>query len=85
MKQKRRATIELALAVVLAACAVWAWFGAQSVVTVSPILPGEPQTTSVAYSPPMLVLALLLATAAGVLTVLGFAQLRRRSSSTSAK
>ena len=31
MKQKRRATIELALAVVLAACAVWAWFGAQSV------------------------------------------------------
>jgi hypothetical protein len=77
MKQKRRATIELALAVVLAACAVWAWFGAQSVVTVSPILPGEPQTTSVAYSPPMLVLALLLATAAGVLAVLGLAGLRR--------
>ena len=76
MSQRRRATLELVLSVVLAACAVWAWFSAQSVVTVAPILPGEPQTTSVAYSPPMLVLTLLLATVAGVLAVLGLAGLR---------
>jgi hypothetical protein len=77
MKQKHRAGIKLVLAVVLAACAVWAWFGAQSAVTVAPILPGEPQTSSLAYSPPMLVLTLLLAAAAGVLAVLGIADLRR--------
>ncbi len=79
MKQKRRVTIELVLAVVLAACAVWAWFGAQSVITVAPILPGQPQTTSVAYSPPMLVLMLLLATVAGVLAIDGIARLRRKA------
>ena len=34
-------------------------------------------TTSVVYSPPLLVLMLLLATVAGVLAVDGFARLRR--------
>lgn len=80
MSSQRRATLELVVAVVAAAGAVWAWFGAQSLVTVAPILPGEPQTTSVAYSPPMLVLSLLLATVAGILAVLGITGLRRRSS-----
>ncbi len=77
MRQRRRATLELGLAVLAAAGAVWSWFGARSAVTVAPILPGEPQTTSVALSPPMLVLMLLLATVAGVLAVLGIARLRR--------
>lgn len=77
MTQQRRATLELLLAVLAAAGAVWAWFGARSVVTVAPILPGEPQTTSVALSPSMLVLMLLLATVAGVLGVLGAARLTR--------
>ena len=36
MSQKRRATLELLLAVVVAAGAVWSWFGAQSIVTVAP-------------------------------------------------
>ena len=76
MRQKRRATVELVLAVVAAAGAAWSWFGARSIVTVAPILPGEPQTTSVALSPPMLVLMLLLATVAGVLAVDGIARLR---------
>ena len=76
MRQKRRATVELVLAVVSAAGAVLSWFGAQSLVTVAPILEGEPQTTSVALSPPMLVLMLLLATVAGVLAVDGIARLR---------
>ncbi len=75
--QKGRATIELVLAVLAAAGAVLSWFGAQAVVTVAPILEGEPQTTSVAYSPPMLVLMLMLATVAGVLAVDGVARLRR--------
>ena len=81
MTNQRRAALELVLAVVAAAGAVCAWFGAQSLVTVAPILPGEPQTTSVAYSPPMLVLCLLLATVAGILAVLGITRLRRGSPS----
>jgi hypothetical protein len=67
----RRQIIELVAAVVAAAAAVWCWFGAQTIVTVAPILPGEPQTTSIVYSPPLLVLMLLLATLAGVLAVVG--------------
>ncbi len=76
-RQKRRATTELVLAVLAAAGAVLSWFGAQATVTVAPILEGEPQTTSVVYSPPMLVLMLMLATVAGVLAVDGVARLRR--------
>lgn len=74
---KRAATIEVVLAVVAAVGAVLSWFGARSTVAVAPVLPGEPQTFSVALSPPMLVLTLLLATAAGVLAVDGVARLRR--------
>ncbi len=77
MRRRRRATLEIVVAVLAAAGAVWSWFGAQSVVSVAPILPGEPQTTSVVYSSPMLVLTLLLATVAGVLAVDGIARARR--------
>ena len=77
MSQKRRAAVELMLAVLAAAGSVWTWLAAQSLVTVAPVLEGEPQTTSVVYSPPMLVLMLLLATVAGVLAVVGGARLRR--------
>jgi hypothetical protein len=76
---KHGATIELVLAAVAAVGAVLSWFGAQTAVTVAPILEGEPQTTSVAFSPPMLALMLLLATVAGVLAVDGVARLRRQS------
>jgi hypothetical protein len=41
------------------------------------VLEGEPQTSSVEYSAPMVGLALLLLTVAGVLIVLGVARLRR--------
>jgi hypothetical protein len=78
MSRQRRAVVELTVAVLAAVGAVLSWFGAQTTVTVAPILPGEPQTTSVAYSPPMLVLMLLLATVAGVMAVVGIARLRRR-------
>jgi hypothetical protein len=78
MSRQRRAVVEVTVAVLAAVGAVLSWFGARTTVTVAPILPGEPQTTSVAYSPPMLVLMLLLATVAGVMAVVGIARLRRR-------
>ena len=74
-----RARIELALAVVAAVGCVLSWLGAQESVVVAPVLDGEPQTTSVIYSPPLLVLSLLLATVAGVLAVVAVARLRRRA------
>ncbi len=77
MSRNRRVTIELVLAGVAAAGSVWSWLVSQTIVTAAPILEGEPQTTSVAYSPPLLFLMLLLATVAGVLAVDGIARLRR--------
>lgn len=74
-----RARIELALAVVAAVGCVLSWWAASSMVTVSPVLDGQPPTRSVVYSPPMVVLSLLLATLAGVLVVVAVARLRRSS------
>jgi hypothetical protein len=76
----RRQIIELVAAVGSGAAAVWCWFGAQTTVMVV-AAPGEPQTTSIAYSAPMLVLMLLLGTVAGVLAVVGLTDLIRRRSS----
>lgn len=78
MTGRRRATVELLVAVVAAIGCVVAWLAAGSTVAVAPVLSGEPQTTSVQYSPPLLVLSLILAAVAGVLVVLGVARLRRR-------
>jgi hypothetical protein len=47
------------------------------VVDVAPIANGEPPTTSVTFYPPLLVLAFVLGTLAGVLMVLGAARWRR--------
>jgi NO-binding membrane sensor protein with MHYT domain len=72
-----KARAELVLAVVAAAGCVLSWLAASSTMVVAPVLDGEPQTTSVIYSPALVVLSLLLATVAGVLAVLGIAHLRR--------
>lgn len=72
-----RARIELALALVAVVGCVLTWLAAMSTVEVAPVLDGEPMTTSVIYSPPLLVASLFLATVAGVLSVLGVARLRR--------
>jgi hypothetical protein len=72
-----RARIELLVAVIAAVGCVVSWWAASSTVAVAPVLEGEPQTTSVVYSPPLLVLSLLLATVAGVLAVVGISRLRR--------
>ena len=72
-----RARIALLGAVVAAVGCVLSWLAASSTVVVAPVLDGEPQTTSVVYSPPLLALSLLLATVAGVLAVDAIARLRR--------
>ncbi|HJT92062.1 MAG TPA: hypothetical protein VJ777_08990 [Mycobacterium sp.] len=70
-----KATVHLLLACVAAACCVLTWLAARSTVVVAPVLAGEPKTTSLEYSAPLLVLSLILATVAGVLVVVGIARL----------
>ncbi|MCT7658520.1 hypothetical protein [Mycobacterium deserti] len=74
-----RAALELVSALAAAVGCVLVWVGAKSTVVVAPVLEGEPMTTSVVYSAPMLGLSLLLATVAGVLAVLAVARTRRSS------
>ncbi len=72
-----RARVELMLALVAAAGCVLSWLAASTTVVVAPVLDGEPMTSSVVYSPPLLALSLFLATVAGVLVVVGIARSRR--------
>lgn len=73
-----RGTIALfVVAAVGAVGAVLSWVFAPSPVDVAPIADGQPATTSVAYSAPLLFLALALATIAGVCAVLAVTRLRR--------
>lgn len=72
--------MQLVLAVVAAVGAALCWSQVRSLVDVPPITDGEPATVSVVYDPPLMFLAWLLATVAGVLIVLGVAGLRRRRS-----
>lgn len=74
---KVRAVIALVLAVAAAVGCVLSWLAGVTTVEVPPIIEGEPMTSSAVYSAPLLSLALLLATVAGVLAVLGVAWLRR--------
>ncbi len=72
-----RAFLELALAcAAVVGCAI-SWSEVRSTVAVAPVADGQPVTTSVVYDPPLLLLTLLLATAAGMLAVVGVARLRR--------
>ena len=72
-----RAVIELALACVAVVGCAMSWSAVRSTVAVAPVAAGQPVTTSVAYDPPLLLLTLLLATAAGMLAVVGAARLKR--------
>jgi hypothetical protein len=72
-----RHIVQLVLAALALAGAVLSWLQVRTNVDVSPIADGQPATTSVAYSPPMMLLTMLLATVAGVLIVLGVAGLTR--------
>ena len=73
----RRHLVQLVLAVLAAAGTALCWSGVRSLVGVPPIIEGQPATVSVVYDPPLMVLAWLLATTAGVLVILGAAGLRR--------
>jgi hypothetical protein len=73
----RRAILEVVLAVAAAIGCVASWLLAQSPVAVAPVSDGEPATTSVAYDPLWLFIALVLGTLAGVLLVVGAARWRR--------
>jgi hypothetical protein len=74
---KPRAVLEFVVAAVAAVGCVLSWVAAATTIEVAPVLEGEPTTTAVSYSAPLLVLALVLAGLAGVLIVLGVARLRR--------
>lgn len=77
MNARRRALLEMVLAVAAAVGCVASWVAARRPATAAPITPGEPETVVTVYSAPLLVLALLLAMVAGVLIVVGVARLRR--------
>jgi hypothetical protein len=72
-----RAGIELTLACAAAVGCAISWAGVRSTVAVAPVVDGQPVTTSVVYDPALLLLTLLLATAAGMLAVVGVARLWR--------
>jgi hypothetical protein len=72
-----RGIVELVLACAAAAGCAISWSGVRSTVAVAPVAHGQPVTTSVVYDPALLVLTLLLATAGGMLAVIGVARLRR--------
>ena len=72
-----RARLQLVLAVVAAAACGWSWVSARSSALVAPVADGQPATTSILYDPALISLALVLAAVAGVLAVLGMANLRR--------
>ena len=72
-----RHIVQLVLAVLAAVGAALVRLSVTSVVHVAPVAEGPPATVSVVYDPPLMMLTWLLATAAGVLTVLGVAGLRR--------
>lgn len=77
MRRILKPAIQLALAVLAAVGAVASWWQVRTVVDVAPVAAGQPGTTSIAYYPPMMLLTLVLATAAGVFAVLGVAGLCR--------
>lgn len=79
-----RAFVELMVACAAAVGCAFSWSGVRSIVSVAPVIKGHPPTTAVVYDPALLLLTLLLATAAGMLAVVGVARLRRAARPTTA-
>lgn len=73
-----RHVVQLVLAALAGAWAVRVWLHVSTLVDVAPVTEGQPATVSVVYDPPMMVVAMVLGTVAGVLAVLGVAGLVRR-------
>ena len=72
-----RHVVQLVLASIAAVGAAVVWSQVRSWVDVPPLTDGQPATVSVVYDPPLMMLAWLLATLAGVLVVLAVSGLRR--------
>ena len=73
--------LELVLAVVVSAASVAVWLASRSTRVNPPVGDGEPATTSIAYYPPLMMLAFLLCALAGSLWVVAIARwLRSRRS-----
>ncbi len=79
-----RAVVELVLAFAGVVGCAFSWLAVRSTVAVAPVVKGHPPTTAVVYDPSLLLLTLLLATAAGMLAVVGIARLRRAGRHTAA-
>jgi len=77
-----RAVVELALACLAAVGCAISWSAVRSTAVVAPVADGQAVTTSVVYDPQLLLLTLLLATAAGMLAVVGVARLWRAGGAT---
>lgn len=82
MTGSRRVAVELALACLALAGAVWSGVNVASVAAVAPIVDGGPATTSETYDPPVLTLTLLLTTVAAVLLIVAVARWRRGAHAT---
>ncbi len=80
MIARYRALLELALACAALVGAGVSWSRSHHLVSVAPIADGQPFTTSLVYDPQLLLLTLVLLTAAGVLAVVGTVRLRRARS-----
>ncbi|KUI36294.1 hypothetical protein AU195_05765 [Mycobacterium sp. IS-1496] len=78
MSARTRALLEVVSGAAAVLGCIASWAAASRPATAAPVVPGEPETVVTVYSAPLLVLALLLATVAGVLIVVGVARLRRR-------
>lgn len=72
-----RALIELGLACAALVSAGLSWTHARHTQRVAPIADGQPVTASLVYDPQLLLLTLVLVTAAGVLIVTGLARALR--------
>lgn len=77
MTARHRAWVELGLACAALVGGAVSWAHARRTVRVAPIADGQPFTTSLVYDPQLLLLSLVLVTAAGVLAVVGIARWRR--------
>ena len=77
MIARYRALVELIVAGAALVGAGMSWSHASRSVAVAPVADGQPFTTSLVYDPQLLLLTLVLVSAAGVLAVVGLARLRR--------
>ncbi len=77
MTARRRGILEVVLAVAAAVGSALIWAHSHRAVAVEPIADGQPGTVSTVYDPQLLMLTLLLATAAGILAIVGVARIRR--------